>query len=90
LQDALKDLKIGNSNEEGIEEAILQSNEVLARFKAMKGHATKNVFKRRQEFIDGRPGGCSHNKRGHLHQGLSTFQGLNYTCRIFVLDYNAF
>jgi hypothetical protein len=53
LRDALKDLKIGNSNEEGIDEAILQFNEVLARFKAMKGHATKNVFKWRQILLMG-------------------------------------
>jgi hypothetical protein len=85
LWNALKDLKIGNSNEEGIKETILQFNEILTRFKAMKVHATKNMFKRRQDFIDGTPGGCSHNKRGHLHQKLSDFQGLNYTCKILIL-----
>jgi hypothetical protein len=90
LQDALKDLKIANSNEKGIKKAILQSNKVLTRFKATNSHATKNVFKRKQYFIDGKLDGCSHNKKGHLHQGLSPFQGLNYKCGILVLDYNAF
>jgi hypothetical protein len=34
--------------------------------------------------------GCNHNKRSHLRQGLSHFQGLNCTCGLFVLVYNAF
>jgi hypothetical protein len=29
--------------------------------------------------------GCSHNKRSHLWQGLSPFQGLNCTCGLLVL-----
>jgi hypothetical protein len=40
----------------GLKKIILQSNEVLAQLKAMDGHATRNVFKRKQDFIDGRLG----------------------------------
>jgi hypothetical protein len=33
---------------------------------------------------------CSHNKKSHLLQGLSPFQGPNYTCGLLVLVYNVF
>jgi hypothetical protein len=46
LQIVLRDFKTNISNEEGTKKAIVQSNELLAQFKAMDSQcATKNVFK---------------------------------------------
>jgi len=54
LQDVLKDCKIDTFNEQGTKKAILQFDEVLAQLKAMDGHATRNMFKWKQDFVDGR------------------------------------
>lgn len=47
-------MKIDNFNEEGSYKVVLQLNEVLARLKAINNHATRNMLKKRQIFIDGR------------------------------------
>jgi acetyl/propionyl-CoA carboxylase alpha subunit len=51
--DTLKELKIRISNEEGLERATLQCDEVLKHLSAMDGHVTKNVLKRCQSLLDG-------------------------------------
>jgi len=52
LQDALKDLKVDTFDEHGIKKVFLQFNEVFAQLKAMDNHSTRNVLKRRQDFVD--------------------------------------
>jgi len=55
LHDTLKELKIGTNNEEGLERATLQCDEVLERLNAIDGHATRNVLKKCQSLLDGPP-----------------------------------
>jgi len=52
LQDALKDLKVDTFDEHGIKKVFLQFNEVFAQLKAMDNHSTRNVLKRREDFVD--------------------------------------
>ncbi len=52
LQDALKDLKVDTFDEHGIKKVFLQFNEVFVQLKAMDNHSTRNVLKRRQDFVD--------------------------------------
>ncbi len=50
----LKDFKTNISNEGGTEKVIIQFNEVLAQLKVIDSQcATRNVFKQRQDLIDG-------------------------------------
>jgi hypothetical protein len=49
----LKELKTKTSNEEGLEKTTLQCDQELKHLKATNGHATRNVLKRHQSFIDG-------------------------------------
>jgi hypothetical protein len=53
LCDTLKDLKIGTSNEEGLEKPTLQCDDVLEHLNAIDGHVTRNVLKRCQNLLDG-------------------------------------
>jgi len=53
LQECLKELKIGISNEQGVERATLQFDHVLAQFKTIDGHALRKVLKRHQSIIEG-------------------------------------
>jgi hypothetical protein len=46
LRNALKELKMGTSNEGGNERVILQSDEVLIQLKARIEHDTQNILKR--------------------------------------------
>lgn len=55
LHDTLKELKNGNSNEEGLNKATLQCDDMLGCLKAIDGHASKNVLKIRQNMMDGVP-----------------------------------
>ncbi len=41
------------SNEQGLERAMLQFDEMLQRLKVINGHATRNVFKRCKILSDG-------------------------------------
>jgi len=52
LQDALKDFKVDTFDEHGIKKVFLQFNEVFVQLKAMDNHSTRNVLKRRQDFVD--------------------------------------
>jgi hypothetical protein len=49
----LRELKIGISNEEGLNKTTLQCDQVLEDLKAIDGHATRNVLKSHQSLIDG-------------------------------------
>jgi hypothetical protein len=49
----LKELKIGTSNQEGLEKATLQCDQMLKCLKATNGHATRNILKRCQSLING-------------------------------------
>jgi hypothetical protein len=49
----LKELKTRTSNEEGLERATLQCDEMLQHLKVTNGHAIRNVLKRLQSLIDG-------------------------------------
>jgi hypothetical protein len=49
----LKELKIGTSNEQGMERATLHFDHVLAQCKTTDGHASRNVLKRYQSMIEG-------------------------------------
>jgi hypothetical protein len=49
----LNELKIGTSNQEGLEKATLQCDQMLECVKATNGHATMNILKRCQSLIDG-------------------------------------
>lgn len=53
LRNILKELKIGISNEEGLNKTTLQCDQVLEYLKAIDGHATRNVLKRHQSLING-------------------------------------
>jgi hypothetical protein len=55
LCDTLKELKIGNSNEEGLDNATFQCDDMLRHLKVTDGHASKNVLKRCQNMMDGVP-----------------------------------
>ncbi len=52
LWNILKELKIGISNQEGLEKTTLQCDQVLKCLKATNGHVTKNILKRHQSLID--------------------------------------
>ncbi len=52
LRNALKELKMGTSNEGGNERVILQSDEVLIQLKARIEHDTQNILKRWQNVIE--------------------------------------
>jgi hypothetical protein len=54
LRDVFKEMKIDKFNETRSYKVVLQLDEVLARLKATKNHVTRNVLKRRQNFIDWR------------------------------------
>ncbi len=49
----MKELKTWTSNEEGLEKATLQCDQILECLKATNGHATRNVWKKHQSLIDG-------------------------------------
>jgi hypothetical protein len=49
----LKELKTNTSNEQGMERVALYSDHVLAQFKTIDGHASKNVLERHQSMIEG-------------------------------------
>jgi hypothetical protein len=55
LCDALKELKIGTSNEKGLERATLQCDEVLECSRAIDEDTIKNVLKIRQNLLDRSP-----------------------------------
>ncbi len=48
LWNILKELKIGISNEKGLEKTTLQCDQVLKCLKAIDGHAIRNVLKKHQ------------------------------------------
>ncbi len=52
LRDTLKELKTRISNEEGLEKATLQCDEVLECIRAANGHTTKNVLKRCESLLN--------------------------------------
>lgn len=45
LWETLKELKIGTSNEDNLEQATLQCDVVLERLKSINGHVRQNVLK---------------------------------------------
>lgn len=49
----MKELKIINSNEEGLKKVIVQCDQMLEGLKAKNGHAIKNILKKHQSLIDG-------------------------------------
>ncbi len=49
----MKELKTCTKNEEGAKKAMLQNDEVLTDLEATHGHATWNIFKRKQFTING-------------------------------------
>jgi hypothetical protein len=49
----LTELKTRTSNEEGLERATLQCDEMLQHLKVTNGHATRNVLNRCQSLING-------------------------------------
>jgi hypothetical protein len=49
----LKELKIINSNEEGLKKMIVQCDQMLEGLKAKSGHAINNILKKHQSLIDG-------------------------------------
>jgi len=49
---ALKELKMGTSNEGGNEKVLLQSDEVLIQLEATNEHDTQNILKRWQSVIE--------------------------------------
>jgi hypothetical protein len=51
----LKELKIGNYNEEGLDNVTFQCDDMLGRLKVIDGHASKNVLNRHQNMMDGVP-----------------------------------
>ncbi len=55
LCDTFKELKIGNSNEEGLDNATFQCDDMLGHLKVADGDASKNVLKRHQNMMDGTP-----------------------------------
>ena len=52
LRETLKELKIGTSNEEGFEKAVLQLDDVLTRLRSTDSHATRNILKLRQTMLE--------------------------------------
>jgi len=55
LCDTLKELKTRNSNEEGLDNATFQFDDMLGHLKVTNGDASKNVLKRHQNMMDGVP-----------------------------------
>jgi hypothetical protein len=53
LWDTLNEFKTRTLNEEELERATLQCDEMLQHLKVTNGHATRNVLKRCQSLIDG-------------------------------------
>jgi hypothetical protein len=49
----LKELKIRISNQEGLEKATPQCDQMLECLKVTNGHATRNILKKCQSLIDG-------------------------------------
>jgi hypothetical protein len=50
LRDTLKELKIINSNEEGLKKIIVQCDQMLEGLKAKNGHAVKKRFEKTSKF----------------------------------------
>ncbi len=55
LCDTLKELKIGNFNEEGLDNATFQCDDMLGHLRVIDGDASNNVLKSHQNMMDGVP-----------------------------------
>ena len=69
LRETLKELKIGTSNEEGSEKAILQADDVLTRLRSTNSHVTRNILNLWQIVVDQSSSGGNSPMPGQVQDG---------------------
>ncbi len=73
MWECLKELKTNTSNEQDIDRATLQSNNVVAQFRTTNEHASRNVLKRCQSMVEGTSSPSSQSFQNFIHNPSPMF-----------------